>query len=169
LKNASPDFAVLLEQSSGLQDFLQRAVDRLGTLFAVNACSIFLFDVTQQRLTLRSSSGLNPEAVGKVSLGIDEGLVGYALREQVPVLEVNPSTNPAFKMFSEVQEEQYHSFLAVPILKGTSPVGVLTLHDRAASAFGEREVRELREMASALAASLQPVRCLSRHRPPNPK
>ncbi|MEI8095960.1 MAG: phosphoenolpyruvate--protein phosphotransferase [Spirochaetales bacterium] len=160
MRSPGPDFASLLEQSSGLQDFLRRAVDHLGDLFAVQACSIFLYDAANQRLTLRASSGLNPEAVGVLSLGIDEGLVGYALREQVPVLEVNPQSNPQFKPFAEVQEDQYHSFLAVPILKGTTPVGVVTLHDRATAAFGERQVRELREMTSALAASLENVQML---------
>jgi len=148
------DFSDLLQKASGVQDFLGKAVARLAKLLGSDACSLFLFDTGTQRLTLRATVGLNPKAVGQISLSLDEGLVGMALREQRVVREVQPSENPQFKLFPEVKEEQYRSFLALPILKGSVPLGVLALHDRQPKGFDEAQVRQLRDLASALGASL---------------
>lgn len=150
----SSDFSDLLQKSSGVQDFLSKAVARLARLLGSDACSLFLFDTGTQRLTLRATVGLNPKAVGQISLSLDEGLVGLALREQRVVRETQPADNPQFKLFPEVKEEQYRSFLALPILRGTVPLGVLTLHDRQPKGFEETHVRHLRDLASSLGAAL---------------
>lgn len=148
------DFSDLLQKASGVQDFLAKAVVRLAKLVGSDACSLFLYDPGTQRLTLRATVGLNQKAVGQISLSLDEGLVGLALREQRVVREVQPADNPQFKLFPEVREEQYLSFLALPIFKGASPLGVLTLHDRQPKGFDETQVRHLRDLASGLGAAL---------------
>jgi len=148
------DFSDLLHQASGVQDFLGKAVGRLAKLVGCDACSLFLFDHQSQRLTLRATLGLNPKSVGQVSLSLDEGLVGLALREQRVVSEVRPAQNPQFKLFPEVREDQYLSFLALPVLKGTTPLGVLALHDRSDGGFNENQVKQLRDLASGIGAAL---------------
>jgi phosphotransferase system enzyme I (PtsP) len=154
MKAASPDFSDLLQKASGVQDFLLKAVERLADLVGADACSLFLLDHQSQKLILRATVGLNPEAVGRISLSLDEGLVGLALRERRVVRETEPARNPQFKLFPEVREEQYRSFLALPLLKGPSPLGVLTLHDREPRGFEEAQVSHLRDLASGLGAAL---------------
>ncbi len=154
------DFSDLLSKSSGIQEFLQTSVKRLAQLVGSDACSLFIYDSLSQRLTLRATEGLNASAVGQISLGSDEGLVGLALREQRVVREVEPAENPQYKLFPEVQEEQYRSFLAMPVIRGTTPLGVLTLHNRAAKTFEEAQVGLLRDLASRLGAALSDAQML---------
>jgi len=148
------DFSDLLHRASGVQDFLNKSVTRLAKHAGSDACSLFLFDHQSQRLTLRATEGLSAKAVGQVSLSLDEGLVGQALREQRIVTETDPAKSPAFKSFSLVSESQYRSFLALPILKGSTPLGVLTLHNRNGNGFDTGMVGRLRDLASGLGAAL---------------
>jgi phosphotransferase system enzyme I (PtsP) len=154
------DFSDLLQKSSGVQEFLQKAVKRLAHLVGADACSLFVYDNLSQRLTLRATEGLNPDAVGQISLTAEEGLVGLALREHRVVREVEPADNPQYKLFPEVKEEQYRSFLAMPLFRGTSPLGVVTLHDRSNQGFEESQVSLLRDSASRLGATLSDAQLL---------
>ncbi len=157
---AQTDFSDLLQKSSGIQEFLQKAVKRLAKQVGSDACSLFVFDSLSQRLTLRATEGLNPVAVGQISLGLDEGLVGLSLREHRLVSEVEPADNPQYKLFPEVKEEQFRSFLAMPVFRGTAPLGVVTLHDRANKAFAESQIGTLRDLASRLGAALSDAQML---------
>jgi len=148
------DFSDLLHKASGVQDFLNKSVARLAKLAGCDACSLFLYDHPSQRLTLRATEGLNAKAIGNISLSLDEGLVGLALREQRVVAETDPGNNPAFKSFSLISESQFRSFLALPILKGAAPLGVLTLHNRNEKGFEKGMVGRLRDLASGLGAAL---------------
>ena len=45
-----------------------------------------------------------------------------------PVCEADASRNPNYKFFPGIYEERYDAFLAMPIARGNSPLGVLVLH-----------------------------------------
>jgi len=148
------DFSDLLQKATDVQDFLNRAMTRLAQLVGCDACSLFLYDSGSGRITLRATQGLDQKAVGTVSLSLDEGLVGQALRDQRTVREIDPVYHPQFKAFPQVSEAAFRSFLALPVLKGTVPLGVLTLHDKQPRGFGEDQVRRLRDLSSGLGAAL---------------
>jgi len=163
------DFSDLLQKADGVQDFLNKAVARLAKLVGSDACSLFLYDGAARRLTLRATEGLAASSVGRVSLDLEEGLIGLALREQRVVRETHPEGHPLFKSFPEISEDQYQSFLALPILKGSTPLGVLTLHDRKDHGFHETQVKRLRNLASGLGASLGDAQMLfGLAQPPEP-
>ena len=164
------DFSDLLHKASGVQDFLRKAVGRLAKRVGSDACSLFLYDHVSQRLTLRATEGLNPKAVGVISLSLEEGLVGLALREQRVVRETQPVNNPQFKLFPEAKEEQFRSFMALPVFKGSTPLGVLALHDRQDKGFDEAQVNRLRDLASSLGAALGDAQMLfDVAQPPEPR
>jgi len=160
MAHTGSDFSDLLQKADDVQDFLDKAVGRLAKLVGSDACSLFLYDTLTQRLTLRATQGLNPASVGRVSLGPGEGLVGQALAEARIVLETRAAEHPQFKLFPEVDEDAYLSFLALPLLKGGAPLGVLTLHDRKDRGFDEAQVSRLRDLASALGAALADAQML---------
>src|SRR5512141_206023 len=103
MSTQTSDFSDLLHKASDVQDFLWKAVGRLAKLVGSDACSLFLYDHQSQKLTLRATEGLNHKAVGVVSLSLEEGLVGLALREQLVVLETDPAAHPQFKKFPMVE------------------------------------------------------------------
>ena len=105
------------------------------------------------RLTLWATQGLNRESIGKVEMGVDEGLSGLVLQKLEPVMVVDAMAHPRYKYFPETGEERYHSFLGVPMLDRGLLVGVVVVQTIEARAFTSDEVR----MVSAAAGQFAPI------------
>ena len=146
-------FADLLADAANLQDFLKRSLDRVIRTLKADSGSIYLYDESERRLVLRATQGFDKKLVGKFSLGLNEGLVGLTLREQKPVREARGRDNPAYLVVPALKEEDFQAYLSVPILRGTSPVGVIALQNRQAAAFRDEDVRLLRELGAQLSAA----------------
>ncbi len=153
-------FADLLADAANLQDFLKRSLDRVIRTLKADSGSIYLYDESERRLVLRATQGFDKKLVGKFSLGLNEGLVGLTLREQKPVREARGRDNPAYLVVPALKEEDFQAYLSVPILRGTSPVGVIALQNRQAAAFRDEDVRLLRELGAQLSAALENIQLL---------
>ncbi|PID43835.1 MAG: phosphoenolpyruvate--protein phosphotransferase [Proteobacteria bacterium] len=93
-------------------------------------CSVYLSDPDTNRYILMATQGLNKSAVGRVSLGHSEGLVGLVgVREEPINLEDAPS-HPRYRYFPETGEERYQSFLGVPIIHHRKVLGVIVVQQQ---------------------------------------
>ena len=73
-----------INASTSLHESLDIMVNQVAEAMHVDVCSIYLLDERNQRYLLMASKGLNPEAVGHVSLHTGEGLVGLVgQREEI--------------------------------------------------------------------------------------
>jgi phosphotransferase system, enzyme I, PtsP len=160
---ANRDRLALIEDISGIggdhSADLRETLDRVATTIAagmeVEVCSIYLFDAQRERLVLRASVGLDRESVGRVSMKVNEGLVGLAIESGEPVVVADAMSHPRYKYFPETAEERYHTFVAVPIEEGRrKPIGVLTVQTLRRRKFSRAEVRLLRTAAAQLAQIL---------------
>lgn len=145
----------LFEKRSNVGGFLQDVVELVAGHMLSDVCSIYLYDQPNDSLVLRATRGLNPASVGSVRLSLGEGLTGLALKQLRPIREGKVHENPDFKTIPEVHEEEYHSFLAVPIRRGLTRIGVISLQHRKISYFDEHDTKALRAIASQLAATLE--------------
>ena len=80
------DISTLISHSHDLQDTLERIVATVADRMQTEVCSIYILDRRTNRLTLRATMGLDPESVGKVSMGISEGLTGLVIERMKPVM-----------------------------------------------------------------------------------
>ena len=64
------------DHSADLRETLDRVAATIATGMEVEVCSIYLFDAQRERLVLRATVGLERESVGRVSMKVNEGLVG---------------------------------------------------------------------------------------------
>src|SRR5215831_1458029 len=160
---ANRDRLALIEDISGigsdpsadLRETLDRVATTIATGMEVEVCSIYLFDAQRERLVLRATIGLERESVGRVSMKINEGLVGLAIESNEPVVAADAMSHPRYKYFPETAEERYHTFVAVPIEEGRQkPIGVLTVQTLRRRKFSRAEVRLLRTVAAQLAQIL---------------
>lgn len=149
------DLAELLGRRTTIDQFLADLVDTVADHLNADVCSVYLYDVEQDLLVLRATRGLNPELVGKVRLAPGEGLTGHAFLKNSPVLERNTEESLLNKTIPDLGEEQYPSFLGVPIKRGELGIGVLTLQYRSSEAIDDQALRTLRAIASHLAATLE--------------
>jgi len=155
------ELAGLFEKSQSLSDFLQSAVSIVAFHMRAAVCSIYLYDVETEKLTLAATQGLNEDGVGKVSLRLGEGIVGTAMKELRPICEGHGSLNPNFKPIQGIFEENYEAFLAVPILlRGVMRVGVLVTQDPQPNYFHENDIKALRAISSQLAVVIENAKLL---------
>lgn len=134
-----------------LEDALTCLALRLKQLMDVDCCSIYLADYDHQHFLLMATEGLSKQAIGEVSIGFSEGLIGLIGQREEPLNISDAKTHPRFKQYPEVQEEQYHAFLGAPIIHQRKVLGVLTLQDKRQRRFSEDEEAVLVTLAAQLA------------------
>ncbi|MGD9782301.1 MAG: phosphoenolpyruvate--protein phosphotransferase [Kiritimatiellia bacterium] len=145
----------LFDFEAGLDAFLAKAVSTVAWHMRAAVCSIFLYEPETQELVLRANQGLNPELVGRLRLKIGEGITGTTLKEMRPVCEARATDNPHFKHIPGSREEQFVSFLAVPILRKMNPVGVIAVQDPQWNYFTPNDVQALQVISSQLAGVIE--------------
>jgi phosphotransferase system enzyme I (PtsP) len=101
--------------AGNLQAALDIIVSRIAEVMGTEVCTVYLRDPESGRLIFMANQGLNPDLIGKISLGPDEGLVGQVARREEPVNLDHAEKHPNFLYLPGIGEEQYHSFLGAPI------------------------------------------------------
>lgn len=133
-----------------LQSILTIIVTRVKEAMATQVCSVYLRDGDGQYL-LMATDGLNPDAVGKVRLGANQGLVGWVVVREEPINLEDAESHPNFQYFPETGEERYGSFLGVPIIHHRQVLGVLVVQQIERRRFDEGEEAFLVTMSAQLA------------------
>lgn len=144
----------IVQEVNAARDFAQALniiVDRVASATTAEVASIYLVDDDPELLRLMATRGLNPDAVGRVRLRIQEGLVGLVAQREEPINLDNADRHPRFVYFSETGEEHFHSFLGVPVIHYRRLLGVLVVQRQAPQRFDDDEVAFLATMASQLA------------------
>lgn len=154
------ELSAIITDASDLDAMLQKIVDTAAAHMEADVCSVYLFDEVAKQLVLRATRGLLPGSVGNVRLRPGEGLTGLAFSERRPICEADAPSNPNFRFFPDIGEESYHSFVAVPILRGRRPVGAMTLQSRHAGHFSTEDVQVFRAITMQLATTIEMARLL---------
>ena len=143
---------IMAEPSDG-QSRLDKIVRLIAGLMVAEVCSIYL-KRQDGSLELFATEGLNPGAVHNTFMKRGEGLVGRCAELAVTINEPDAQSHPSFSYRPETGEEVYHSFLAVPILRGGDVLGVLTVQNKTHKEYSDEDVEVLQTTAMVLAEHL---------------
>jgi phosphotransferase system, enzyme I, PtsP len=157
----------LFRESVSIETLLDKAVEMVAARTRSAVCSIYLYKPAEQVLVLQATRGLTPESVGKVRLKIGEGLTGLALQQMKPICEKDASRNPHYRFFPNSQEELYEAFLALPIARGISKIGVLVLQRSTGESFAEADITALQTVAAQLGNIIENAQFLLRMHEPS--
>ncbi|MFZ0888282.1 MAG: phosphoenolpyruvate--protein phosphotransferase [Candidatus Binataceae bacterium] len=147
------------EPGAELRETLDRIVGTIGSGMEVEVCSLYLFDPERERLVLRATVGLDRDSVGRVSMRVNEGLVGLVIETMEPVMVPDAISHERYKYFPQTGEERYHSFLGVPVRAGKrQPIGVLVVQTLRRRRFSTSEIRLLTTAANQVAQILSHFR-----------
>ena len=113
-------------------------------------CSVYLRN-HQNNYAFVANEGLNPEVIGSLELGEDEGLVALVGRRAEPLNLQDATTHPNFLLLPEIGEEPFHAFLGVPIIHQRAVLGVLVVQQRAVRRFDDSEEAFLITLSAQLA------------------
>jgi len=143
----------LMAESINAQARLDRTVSLIASNVVAEVCSIYVAR-DDGVMELFASQGLAKEAVHVTTMKPGEGLVGLVVSEAKPVNLSNARAHPAFSYKPETGEEEYQSFLGVPILRLGNVLGVLVVQNRTSRLYTEDEVEALQTTAMVLAETI---------------
>jgi glycogen phosphorylase len=143
-------------------DALMNVVALIAARFRTDVCSAYLLEPDRSNLVLAATVGLSPRSIGTLRMPLHEGLTGLVAERVVPVAVDDVTTHPRFKFFKESGEEQYRSFLGVPIIDRGILQGVLIVQTREPRTFRDDEVRMLTDAAQEFAPVVNEARTLDR-------
>jgi phosphotransferase system enzyme I (PtsP) len=143
---------IMAEPADG-QSRLDKIVRQIAGLMVAEVCSIYL-KRQDGSLELFATEGLNPGAIHNTFMKRGEGLVGRCAELAIPINEPDAQNHPAFSYRPETGEEIYHSFLAVPVLRGGDVLGVLTVQNKTHKEYSDEDVEVLQTTAMVLAEHL---------------
>jgi GAF domain-containing protein len=137
---------------------LDSIVDLLSEATDCHACFVYLRDGS--RLRLRAASKVYAHLVGKLDMGVDEGLSGWVTRHNSPAfIRENAFADPRMKYVPELEEEHFQSMVAVPIPSRSGDVlGTVVLHTEAPREFDEGVLNFLVHTASLVAGAIENAR-----------
>ena len=135
-----------------LKSALELIVSRVSTALGTQVCSVYLFDADIGAHVLMASEGLKAESVGRVSLQTGEGLVGLVAKHAEPINLSDASKHPSFFYLQDTGEEEFNSFLGVPIIHHRAVLGVLVVQQRERRRFDEGEEAFLITLSAQLSA-----------------
>ena len=150
-------YAVITTVSSSLD--LGHVLDGIVEIAteATDCHACFVYFVEGERLVLRAASPMYRFFVGKLAMGLDEGLTGWVARNGTPeFIRDQALSDPRMKYMSELEEERFQSMVAVPIsAKSGDVIGVIVLHTAAPREFEEEVLNFLVHTASLVGGAIE--------------
>jgi phosphotransferase system enzyme I (PtsP) len=141
-----------VNSAPGLDQALRVIVTSVKDAMATEVCSIYLLDPDTNRYILMATEGLNPDSIGKVTLGYSEGIVGLVGIREEPLNLQDASIHPRYRFFPGIGEENFRAFLGVPIIHHRKVLGVLVVQQQVTRFFDESEEAFLVTVSAQLAA-----------------
>src|ERR1700722_11032439 len=144
------------------EDTLMNVVAIIASRFATDVCSAYLLEPDRANLVLAATLGLRRECIGNLRMGVHEGLAGLVAEQVRPVAVEQVKNHPRFKYFKEAGEDDYHSFLGVPLIDRGVLQGVLVVQRIKSRVFTQDEIQMLTAAATQVAPVVSEARTLDR-------
>jgi phosphotransferase system enzyme I (PtsP) len=158
----------VFRDSSSIENFLENIVRMVASHMVADVCSIYIMDEQSNELVLKANVGLNREFIGGLRLKAGEGIAGSSFQQGKPIITGDGFSHPNFKFFKGTNEELFKSFLAVPIVRGASKIGVLMLQRKEENHFEDVDVLALKVIASQLANVIENIQLITSVQPRPP-
>jgi glycogen phosphorylase len=150
----------LVSHSGNPAETLMNLVELIKRRFETDVCSVYLLETDRSTLVLAATVGLRPDSVGRIRMRLNEGLVGLVGEKMQPQVIEDATKHPRYKYFSEAGEDQYHSFLGVPLVDRGLLQGVLVVQTIEPRVFSPDDVRMLMTAGTQLAPVVSEARTL---------
>ncbi|MER3445565.1 MAG: phosphoenolpyruvate--protein phosphotransferase [Candidatus Dadabacteria bacterium] len=157
----------LVNQSRGLDNILKNIVNKIGDSLHFDVVSIYLWDKQNNELILRATRGLNVASDHPIRLRPDEGLTGLVFETRRSLIVMPASGHPRYRYFPDIGEEEYESYIGVPILLQNRCLGVLVGQTKEKRLINPAEETLFQIIASRLAGLLEVADRLERLRAPS--
>lgn len=140
----------LLNRGFDLEPFLQKIADCVCELTLSQAGSIFLYEEETGLLKFVAAPRSQKDSLKRIRVPLENSIAGRAYTQGRPVIVQNARLEPlVFREVDQVLDFETQSILAVPIIYGGHPLGVLEAINKFGSAhYTEEDVTILESLAS---------------------
>jgi signal transduction protein with GAF and PtsI domain len=140
-----------------LHEVLKKVLAFVTTLVKSDSCFVYVREGDE--LVLRSSKNPHPEMVDRLKLKVGEGITGWVAQHREPVaLALNAWKDPRFKLFNDLPEDRFESFLSVPLFTRGRVVGVINLQNRKPYHYSPREIGLISTIGALVGAEIEMAR-----------
>lgn len=120
---------------------------------------VYLFDEQKRNLVLMASKTPHKQELGKINLGIGEGITGWVAQENKPVaIGKKAYQDPRFKSFDVLPEDRYEAFLSVPIIYKGKAIGVINVQHKKPHDYQEGFVGLITSIAKQVGGVIEHAR-----------
>jgi len=125
--SAIREILLSINATSDLRSILNGIARTTTRVMGVNSTSIYLLDGGSQRLILKATTGLFPQAVDHGYLKMGEGLTGWAAQHRQVVAVRDAQRDPRFCEVPNTRERAFRSLMAVPLVSQDRVVGAMNV------------------------------------------
>lgn len=154
------DLAHLCHGQEDVKKVLDLLVEKVAGIMNVDVCSLYLLDSSSRELVLKATKGLHFEAIDKVRLKCNEGLVGKTFELLKPVSVAKGSQSKNFKYVPGIGEERFASFLSVPLIHNRQAIGVLVIQNEKPVKFSPQSIHLFMTLAIPVLVVIEKAKLL---------
>lgn len=149
----------LLSGKLNLDDILTQVVHIASQVTGGDACLLYLKDKKDGELVLRASKNPHPKVLGKVKLKLGEGITGWVAEHKHPVaIGKSAGSDSRFKVFNNLPEDKYESFLSAPIMLDGEAIGVINVQHRLQHNYTPKEIELVNMIAHQVGGIIENAR-----------
>ena len=142
-----------------LDTILRYLVEMVVDVTRADACLLYLLDGGRNELVLRASKNPHPKLIGRITLGIGEGITGWVAKERTPVMIArHASDDPRFKFFHNLPEDRYQAFFSVPVIHQGRVIGVINVQHKRPHQYAPGEIALVETIARQAGAAIENAR-----------
>lgn len=135
-------------------EFLSRFIQVVIHIIPADSCLIYFYDKESKQLTLVGSKKPHQKAVGTITMQEGEGITGWvAQHKQTVAIEKKAYEDSRFKFFKQLPEDNYESFLSVPIIDETGVVGVINFQNKSPQEFSQEQIKTIESLVKIVASA----------------
>jgi uroporphyrinogen-III synthase len=152
--------AIHISKAGPLQEALGHLVNFVTTVMTCDSCMVYVLECNE--LVLQGSKAVHRDIVGRVRMKMGEGITGWVAENRQPVAIADHAYEDfRFKLFNELPEDRFESFLSVPMVSGGRLVGIINVQNRARYQFSEREINLIATIGFLVGAEIERARLQS--------
>src|SRR5216110_690992 len=149
------EIAQLASSTRDWDEMLRIVIDRTTDAMRAEVSSLYLLERADGVLRLVATNGLNRGGIGRATLRVGEGIVGWVANARVPLAARDVRSEPRWKWVPEVDEKRFTSMLSVPVLARDEVTGVMNVQTVEPRDFGREEIDFLQTIANQVAGIIE--------------
>ena len=137
------------EGQDNISSKLNSIVKMIAEQMSADAAACYI-TVEGNRLALAAAYKMNPDALNKVIFRFGEGLTGEVAQNSRTLSVADAWSHPKFVHKEELGEDEYKSYIGIPLIRWRRSVGVLALQNKAVHEYTALDVEILETVGMVL-------------------